>query len=136
MLLDEAEGRWVTRMYFAAGTPPEPQVVYAHRFPGDDELFHIGSGTYSRAVKPERGAAWKAHVGERDVEVLILETHECPARARLREAELIAERRPITNQHHASGPHKQVLRGFTKRGARCDCGAKNCYGREALALGL
>lgn len=122
----------MTTMRFAPGTPLEPQIIYGHRFPGDDELFHIGSGTYSRALSPVRGAQWIAHVGDNDVEVVILETHECPARARLREAELIAELRPVTNHHHRDGPNRQVLRGFTKRGTRCDCDAKDCYGREAL----
>lgn len=123
------------RMSFAPGTPLEPQIVYGHRFFGDDELFHIGSGTYSRALKPERGKPWLDHVGDRDVEVLILEIYECPARARLREAELIAEMQPLTNHHHKSGPNRQVLRGYTKRGERCDCGAEDCYGREALKNG-
>nr|WP_170538025.1 hypothetical protein [Ruegeria arenilitoris] len=109
----------------------EPQVVYGHRFSGTDELFHIGSGSYGRAIKPERGAPWVEYVGDRDVEVVIIETYQCPARARLREAELIFEMQPVTNHHHRNGPHKQVLRGFTKQGARCDCGAEDCYGREA-----
>lgn len=119
------------RMYLAPGTLLEPQVVYGHRFPGEEQVFHNGSGTYGRAVRPERGAAWKDHVGERDVEVVILEVHQCPARARLREAELIAERQPVTNHHHRGGPNKQVLRGFTKRGARCNCRSEDCYGQEA-----
>ena len=121
----------MARMSFAPGTAPEPQIVYAHRFPGEEEVFHTGSGTYGRALRPERGAQWQQHVGERDVEVIILETHACPVRARLREAQLISARKPVTNHHHRSGPNKQVLRGFTKRGVRCDCEAENCYGREA-----
>jgi hypothetical protein len=63
---------------------------------------------------------------------VILEIHACPARARLREAQLIAEHQPVTNYHHKNGPNKQVLEGFTKRGARCCCGAADCYGQEAL----
>jgi hypothetical protein len=70
------------------------------------------------------------------VEVLVLETHACPARARLREALLISERKPATNHHHKSGPNRQVLRGFTKRGSRCDCEAEDCFGREAASQGL
>jgi len=124
------------RMRFAEDTPPEPQIVYGHRFPGDSELFHIGSGTYSRALRPERGAQWRQHVGTRDVEVVLLEVHHCPARARLREAELIFDLQPATNTHHKGGPNRQVLRGFTKRGERCDCGAQDCYGQEALNNGL
>jgi hypothetical protein len=126
----------MTTMTFAPGTPLEPQIVYGHKFPGEDDVFHIGSGTYTRALRPERGGGWKEHVGNRDVEVLILETHGCPARARLREAELIAALKPVTNYHHKDGPNRQVVRGFTKRGNRCDCGADNCYGREALDRGL
>lgn len=124
------------QMKFAPGTPLQPQIVYAHRLQGEDTIFHIGSGTHSRALRPERGQAWRDHVGDRDVEVQILETHGCAARARLREAELIAELRPVTNHHHKDGPNRQVLRGFTKRGERCDCGDSHCYGREALTRGL
>ena len=124
------------RMRFASGTPREPQIVYGHRFPGEDALFHIGSGTYARAIRPERGQSWIDYVGDRDVEVLVLEIYDCPARARLREAELIAELKPITNFHHRDGPNKQVLRGFTKRGQRCQCGSDSCYGQEALGKGL
>lgn len=106
-------------MRFAPETPLEPQIVYGHRFPGEEQVFHIGSGTYSRALRPERGAGWQEYVGDRDVEVVVLEIHTCPARARLREAQLILEHKPVTNHHHKDGPHKQVLRGFTKRGLRC-----------------
>jgi hypothetical protein len=120
------------RMRFAEGTSPEPQIVYGHRFPGEHDLFHIGSGTYGRALRPERGMSWRTHVGDRVVEVVVLERHQCPARARLREAELIAELKPVTNSHHSQGPQRQVLRGFTKMGLRCDCGAADCYGQEAL----
>lgn len=122
----------MARMRFAPGTSPEPQIVYGHRFPGEEHFFHIGSGTYGRALRPERGGPWREHVGDRDVEVVIIETHECPARARLREAELIEQLQPMTNHHHRNGPNRQVLRGNTKRGIRCDCGAIDCYGREAL----
>lgn len=139
VLVDRAKkrgGEEMGRMRFAPGTPMEPQIVYGHRFPGESEIFHIGSGTYSRAIRPERGKPWIDHVADRDVEVLILETYECPARARLREAELIAKLQPKTNFHHKGGPNKQVIRGFTKRGIRCDCGAVDCYGQEALKKGL
>lgn len=122
----------MTNMRFAADTPLEPQIVYGHRFPNSESLFHIGSGTYKRALRPERGKKWRDHVGDRDVEVIVLEIHQCPARARLREAQLISEHQPATNYHHKEGPNQQVLRGYTKRGDQCDCGAENCYGREAL----
>ena len=109
------------------------QVVYGHRLAGTEPIVLIGSGTLARALRPERSPVWQAYVNGRDVEVVILEQHACPARARLREAELIADRRPILNPHHRQGPHRQVLRGFTKQGLRCACGAANCYGREAAA---
>lgn len=124
------------KMRYAPGTPLEPQVVYGHRFPGDAKLFHIGSGTYSRALSKRRKSCWREYVGDRDVEVVILENHECPARARLRECELVAELKPLTDEHDASGPSEQVLRGFIKDGVRCACGAKDCYGVEAAKLGL
>src|SRR6056297_1773999 len=117
------------RLFLAQGMPLEPQLVYAHRFPGETAIFHIGSGPYSRSLKGERGKPWLEHVGERDVEVDILETHECPARARLRESQLIHDYQPITNIHHRRGPHPRVLGGYTKKGDRCDCGAVDCYGR-------
>ena len=107
------------------------QVVYGHRLADTELIVSIGSGTLARALRPERSREWQAYVNDRDVEVVILEQHACPARARLREAELIAERQPILNRHHRQGPHRQVLRGFTKQGVRCACGAANCYGREA-----
>lgn len=120
------------KLVFAPGSPAEPQLVYGHRFLGEDEIFYIGSGTYSRARSTRRGQAWQSHVGDRAVEIVILEVHSCPARARLREAELIAEQKPLTNEHHKAGPHPQVLRGYTKQGHRCDCSAPDCYGREAM----
>ncbi len=126
----------MAKLSFAPGTPLEPQIVYGHRFPGQQQVFHIGSGTYRRALRPERGAGRQEHVGNLDVEVVVLETHACPARARLREAQLISEHQPLTNHHHINGPNKQVLRGFTKRGVRCGCGAEDCYGEEALNRGL
>lgn len=126
----------MTRMRFAPGTAPEPQIVYGHRFPGEELFFHIGSGTYRRALRPERGVPWCEYVGDQDVEVVVIETHVCPARARLREAELIAQLQPTTNHHHKNGPNRQVLRGNTKSGIRCDCGADDCYGKEAFDRGL
>ena len=118
-------------MYFASGSQSEPQIVYAHRFPKQEELSHIGSGTYRRALSPVRGASWLQHVGERDVEVAILEVYQCPARAQLREVELIALHQPSTNQHHKTEPHRQVLAGYSKQPTSCACGAVDCYGREA-----
>jgi hypothetical protein len=122
--------RALGKLYFGCGSPSEPQIVYGHRFPQQEELFHIGSGTYRRALSPVRGASWLQHVGDRDVEVLVLEVHQCPARARLREAELIALHQPLTNHHHKTGPHRQVLAGYNKQGLRCACGATDCYGAE------
>ncbi len=125
----------MTKMVYANGYR-DPQIVYGHRFPGEDELFHIGSGKPGRALSPVRGAPWRDYVGDRDVEVVVLETYTCPARTRLREAQLIHKLQPVTNHHHRNGPHKQVERGFTKGGMRCDCGATDCYGKEALKKGL
>jgi hypothetical protein len=126
----------MVKMRLAPGTSAEPQIVYGHRFPGETTLFHIGSGTYRRALRPERGAPWLSHVGDKDVEVVILETHQCPARARLREAQLISELKPATNFHHLDAPNRQVIRGFTKKGSRCECGALDCYGKEASEKGI
>lgn len=123
----------MVKMIFAAGTPLEPQIVYGHRFTQHSDVFHIGSGTYKRALSPVRSAAWAQHVGVRDVEVVVLEVYQCPARARLREAELIAQHKPATNHHHKTGPHPQVLAGFTKKGEHCNCGASDCYGAYVAA---
>jgi hypothetical protein len=112
-----------------------PEVVYAHFAPGAEKPLHVGSGRLERALSTARGGPWRRYVdkiGGR-YEVRILERHSCPARARLREGELIAALQPETNVHHRNGPHRQVLRGFTKGGARCACGAPDCYGAEAAA---
>jgi hypothetical protein len=106
------------------------QVVYGHYASDSEQPFHIGSGTIQRAFSNVRSAEWRRWAA-RGYEVKILERHACPARARLREALLIESYQPVTNVHHRSGPHRQVMRGFTKRGLRCDCGAEDCYGREA-----
>jgi hypothetical protein len=105
-----------------------PQVVYAHV--ADGVIFHIGSGTLARAFAGERSTAWEARA-RAGYAVVILERHACPARARLREAELIHQMQPETNVHHRRGPHRQIIRGFTKQGARCACDAPDCYGVEA-----
>jgi hypothetical protein len=120
----------MTRLYFKQGSQLEPQVVYAHRIAGETTIFHIGSGPFSRALSNARGTPWQSYVADRDVEVDVLEVHQCPARARLREAQLIAELQPETNKHHRNGPHAAVLKGHTKKGVRCNCGASDCYGRE------
>ncbi len=110
--------------------PSRCQIVYGHYTPGSEQPFHIGSGTMQRAFSDVRSAEWR-RLAARGYEVEILERHACPARARLREALLIESHQPVTNVHHRSGPHPQVMRGFTKRGLRCDCGAEDCYGRKA-----
>lgn len=111
------------------------EVVYAHKNALSGELFHIGSGKIDRAFSVQRGAKWLAYVTTLDsYEVEILEYHHCPARARLREAELIFELQPKTNIHHRKGLHRQALRGFTKRGDPCSCKAPDCYGLEAQQL--
>ena len=100
------------------------QVVYGHRLADTELIVSIGPGTLARALQPERSPEWQAYVNDRDVEVVILEQHACPARARLREAELIAERRPILNRHHLQGPHRQVLRGSPSRGSAAPAGQR------------
>lgn len=111
------------------------EVVYFHRHAISGAVFHIGSGKIDRAFSAQRGVEWLKFTSELDsYEVEIVEYHQCPARARLREAELIFALQPLTNLHHRKGPHRQVLRGFTKGGQRCDCKAPNCYGLEALRL--
>jgi hypothetical protein len=107
------------------------QIVYAHYAPGSEQPFHIGSGTIQRAFSALRSDEWR-RLAARGYDVEILERHACPARARLHEAQLIESHQPATNVHHRGGPHRQVIRGFTKQGLRCDCGAEDCYGREAF----
>jgi hypothetical protein len=110
--------------------PSRGQIVYGHYAPGSEQPFHIGSGTMQRAFSDVRSAEWR-RLAARGYEVEILEQHACPARARLREALLIESCQPVTNVHHRNGPHRQVRRGFTKRGLQCDCSAEDCYGRAA-----
>jgi hypothetical protein len=110
--------------------PSRCQVVYGHYAPGSEKPFYIGSGTMQRKGRRGRSPEWR-RLAARGYAVKILERHACPARARLRKAQLIESHQPEANVHHRSGPHPQVLRGFTKRGLRCDCGADDCYGREA-----
>lgn len=109
------------------------EVVYYHLNPQTNEVFHIGSGSLARAFSDVRGKPWQDYVSNlKSYEVRVVERHTCPARARLREAELIHEMQPVTDLHHRNGPHMQLLRGFTKAGLRCDCNATDCYGREAV----
>ena len=110
--------------------------VYAHFVAGSDVPFHIGSGRPERASSSVRGVAWQAHVARLGEawHAEILEQHRCPARARLREAQLIQQHQPATNHHHRHGPHRQVLQGFAKGGRPCRCGAPDCYRREVEAV--
>lgn len=83
------------------------EVVYGHRMSTEAGYFHIGSGSERRARDlRRRGAPWRDYVGARGgpehVVVKILERHRCPARARLREMELVAEYQPTPTHSAAS----------------------------------
>src|SRR5678816_4432628 len=112
------------------------EVVYAHRMKSDPTLFHIGSGSERRArTFTGRSSRWRAHVdaqgGSTQVEVTILERHHCPARARLREMELVNLHQPATNGFGRTSIPRGVKDGRPKGSTkRCACGAMDCYGAE------
>jgi hypothetical protein len=115
------------------------EVVYGHRMVDKPALFHIGSGSERRArTLTNRSALWQnfveAHGGVTRVEVVILERHYCPARARLREMELVKIHQPDTNRFGCSSMPSAILDGRPKGSIkRCDCGAPDCYGAELTA---
>lgn len=117
----------------------ERQVVYGHRMHGEDGFFHIGSGPEKRArTLTGRSSAWQqfvdAHGGVRRVEVVVLESYRCPARARLREMQLVGIHQPLTNRFGRSSIPDAILGGHPKRStSRCECGAPDCYGAELVA---
>ncbi len=126
----------------SAGAPgPGREVVYGHRFRGEARFFHIGSGSEQRAgTFGGRSARWReivdGHGGVGEVEVVILERHRCPARARLREMELVALHQPPTNHFGRSSIPGGILDGRPKGSKeRCRCGAPDCYGAEVAAGG-
>jgi hypothetical protein len=112
------------------------EVVYAHRMKSESTLFHIGSGSEQRArTLSGRSSPWCAYVDARggviQVEVTILERHHCPARARLREMELVKLYQPSTNSFGRTSIPQAILDGRPKRmTTRCTCGAADCYGAE------
>ena len=115
------------------------EVVYGHRMRDEGAFFHIGSGSERRArTLTRRGRPWQqyvdAHGGMERIEVEILERHHCPARARLREMELVNIQQPSTNQFGRSSTPAAILaahpKGYTER---CHCGAPDCYGAEVAA---
>jgi len=114
----------------------ENEVVYAHRMKSESTLFHIESGSERRAhTLTGRSSRWRAYVdaqgGVTQVEVTILERHHCPARARLREMELVKLHQPATNGFGRTSIPQGILDGRPKgMTTRCACGATDCYGAE------
>jgi hypothetical protein len=118
---------------------PGLEVVYGHKMKSENAFFHIGSGSEKRAYNYiGRGAAWRSYVdapgGRAQIEVVILERHHCPARARLREMELVGYHQPSTNTFGRLSTPAGILDGRPKGSKeRCDCGAPDCYGAEVAA---
>ncbi len=114
-------------------------VVYGHRMRGQGVLFHIGSGSEQRArTLTNRSSLWQQFVGARggiaQIEVEILERHLCPARARLREMELVRLHQPATNVFGRASIPPSILAGHPKGSSdRCNCRAPDCYGAEVGA---
>ena len=115
------------------------EVVYGHKVRNEMGYFHIGSGSEQRAHNLNgRSALWQhyvdTHGGSKHIEVVILERHHCPARARLREMELIAVHQPPTNTFGRTSIPAAILDGRPKGSKiRCACGAPGCYGAEVTA---
>jgi hypothetical protein len=112
------------------------EMVYGHRIRSEPNFFHIGSGSEKRSHNlKKRSPLWRnyvdTHGSVKNIEVVILERHHCPARARLREMELIAIHQPPTNKFGRSSIPAGILDGRPKGSKkRCDCGALDCYGAE------
>ena len=115
------------------------EVVYGHKIRNETGYFHIGSGSEQRArILNGRSPLWQHYVdnhgGSKHIEVVILERHHCPARARLREMELIAVYQPPTNTFGRLSIPAAILDGRPKGSkSRCACGARDCYGVEVTA---
>ncbi len=109
-------------------------VVFAHRLPGTSGYFFIGSGPPDHAFRPQRDEIWNAITSVDPYEIVVLERHACPARARLREAELVHQHQPSANVRFREGPDAETLGGYIAPGERCDCSAPECHGREAARL--
>jgi hypothetical protein len=120
---------------------PGIEVVYGHKMLNEIAFFHIGSGYEQRARNLDgRSPDWRAYVeahgGLSQVEVKILERHRCPARARLREMELVRLHQPSTNRFGRSSFPSGILDGRPKGSkVRCACGAVDCFGAEVTASG-
>jgi hypothetical protein len=121
------------------GGTPGGEVVYGLRMRGEDRFFHIGSGSERRARDlTRRSPAVRSYIeargGDGQVEVVILERHRCPARARLREMERVGLHQPETNTFGRSSIPHGSLDGRPKGSkVRCSCGAPDCYGAEVSA---
>ena len=117
------------------------EVVYGHRMANEKGFFHIGSGSEQRARNfTGRSSDWRSYVDARgslaQVQVEILERHRCPARARLREMDLVKIHQPPTNRFGRSSHPEGILDGRPKGSKqRCTCGASDCYGAEVAARG-
>src|SRR5688500_11434544 len=95
------------------------EVVYAHKMKSGSALFHIGSGSEKRAhAFKGRSLRWHEHVnangGCSQIEVIILERHHCPARARLREMDLVNLHQPVTNGFGRTSIPGAILDGRPK----------------------
>ncbi len=112
------------------------EVVYGHKMRNEADYFHIGSGSERRARNLKgRSDLWQhyvdTHGGLKQIEVVILERYNCPARSRLREMELIAVHQSPTNTFGRSSIPAAILDGRPKGSKlRCACGAPDCYGAE------
>jgi hypothetical protein len=115
------------------------EAVYGHKMRDEVDHFHIGSGSEQRARSLNgRSNLWQhyvdTHGGSKHIEVVILERYHCPARARLREMELIAVHQSPTNTFGRSSIPAGILDGRPKGSKiRCACGAPDCYGAEVTA---
>jgi hypothetical protein len=113
------------------------EVVYGHKIRNETGYFHIGSGSEQRAHNLKGRSALRQHYVDAhggSIEVVILERHHCPARARLREVELMAVHQPPTNTFGRSSIPAAILDGRPKGSKiRCACGAADCYGVELTA---
>ncbi len=115
------------------------EVVYGHKMRGETDFFHIGSGSERRARNLKgRSGLWRdyvdTHGGPEHIEVVILERYRCPARARLREMELVTAHQPPTNRFGRSSIPAAILDGRPKGSRlRCACGSPDCYGAQVTA---
>jgi hypothetical protein len=111
-------------------------IVYGHKILTEPNYFHIGSGSEQRAKNFKgRSKEWRDYVEARggvlQVEVKILERYICPARARLREMELVNLYQPTTNYFGRFSIPEGILDGRPKGSTqRCMCGAPDCYGAQ------